>query len=404
MTSPSEPASSPSRSKGLLAAGVSNGALLILACVVQLFVQLPALKAGIALLVAIYALLLLGFVFSRLRWRWTVVLPGLLVYYIGVEHLLAPFVMHVFEMETYYYTRNPDHWPAPAETPPGMNSDLLRCRWEPDEFAPEGLNVLFLGDSFTFGAELDADQTFAYHLTDRLRDAFPEVDLKTANFGWSSSSPFLDLRRLEALGERYHPDLVALFVDMTDFQDDIKWRRRLERRGVYWWVYHFPFAMHVFERQFPEAFESFYWTRNEEVPRRRFFITEAPLTETRPHCREILDNIDRLNEWCGERDARFVVYILPRSYQYSDRECPNNWEKGEYEILGPHCLEPFRLFGEQRERVDYPIRSLLDAFRSTGVFPTCFPDDPHWNPAGARVATEAIFPGLKADVGQLLEE
>ena len=97
------------------------------------------------------------------------------------------------------------------------------------------------------------------------------------------------------------------------------------------------------------------------------------------------------------------MYVFPRSFQYSDRECPKNWEADQYEVLGPHCLEPFRFFEELAPEVDYPIHSLLDAFRETVVFPTCFEADPHWNPAGYRVCAEAMLPTLREVVRDVLE-
>ena len=389
-------------SAALLALSGTLGVLFVGTLIATQLIRGPRIRAGVAVTSAAVALLLL--VTLCLRFRPKVWLTALLFvgFYVGVEHLLAPVVMRPYGMKTYYYTKNPDHLPPFKFVPPGMNSDLARCLWEPEEFRPEGVNVIFIGDSFTHGALLEAEQAFPHLLTQRLRAEFPEADVKGVNLGWVSSSPYLDLRRLELQGEHYHPDLVALFVDMTDFQDDIKWRRRVERRGVYGWIYHFPFAMHAFESGFPEAFEEFYWANNEEVPRKRFFMSEAPLEETREACGELLANLDAVSEWCERVGARFVVYVLPRSYQYSDRESPDNWEADQYELLGPHSLEPFRLMAERAEEVDYPIRPLLEAFQQTEVFPTCFAHDPHWNPAGAQVAADAIWPTLRADVEALI--
>ena len=43
------------------------------------------------------------------------------------------------------------------------------------------------------------------------------------------------------------------------------------------------------------------------------------------------------------------------------------------------------------------------AFRATDAFPTCFDDDPHWNPAGHRVAAEAIADAIGPLVRDRLE-
>ena len=95
-----------------------------------------------------------------------------------------------------------------------------------------------------------------------------------------------------------------------------------------------------------------------------------------------------------ERGAEFVVVVLPRSYQYSARECPQNWEKDMYVTLGPHALEAFRWFDEISPQVDFPIVSLLETFQQNQEFPTCLDDDPHWNATGHKVAAEAVLQAL----------
>lgn len=400
--SPAEGTSASRRSAPLLALTGTLGVLFIGILIALQVYRGPRIRAALACVATGIASLLLIALCVRVRPKFHWVALLFLAFYVSVEHVLAPVVMRPYGMKTYYYTKNPDHLPPFRFVPPGMNSDLARCLWEPEEFRPEGMNLIFIGDSFTHGALLEAEQAFPHLLTQRLRSEFPDADVKGVNLGWVSSSPFLDERRLKLQGAHYNPDLVALFVDMTDFQDDIKWRRRLERRGVYWWIYHFPFAMHAFESLWPDAFEEFYWANNEEVPRKRFFMSEAPLEETRADCAELLDNLDAVDAWCREQGARFVVYVLPRSYQYSDRESPDNWEAAEYELLGPYSHEPFRLMAERAAEVDYPIRSLLEPFQETTVFPTCFDHDPHWNPEGAKVAADAIWTTLREDVEQLL--
>lgn len=91
-----------------------------------------------------------------------------------------------------------------------------------------------------------------------------------------------------------------------------------------------------------------------------------------------------------ELGAKYALVVFPRSYQYSDRESPRSWEAGEYEPLGEYVLEPFRYLDEIRGGFDFPVYSLLPDFQNTNVYPTCFPNDPHWNPAGARLAAGSI--------------
>ena len=105
-------------------------------------------------------------------------------------------------------------------------------------------------------------------------------------------------------------------------------------------------------------------------------------------------SVGLIRDYADQSGAEFVLFVFPRHFQYDRREAPNSWERAEYDLEGPHNLEPFRFFDEQRDQVDYPIHTLLEAFRATEVFPTCFDDDPHWNDSGATVAAEAISAAL----------
>jgi len=338
-------------------------------------------------------------------WRgplgWKLGLPLLLVVYLGIERFTPPAFSRVYGLKTWIALQDPDHRPQHTDKKKGWNSDSLRCPHQPGEFRAKDTNVVFLGDSFTFGMLLEPEETFPALVERRLQNRFPERDLKVANFGWVSSSPLLSLRRLEEIGDKYSPDLVVLCLDMTDIRDDIRWEAMLEERGAYRLVQHFPLTMKTLKKFVRPAFDAIFARLNPDLPQRRFFMTEAPLEETRDSFAKVEHNIGRIHAWCEERGLPFVLVVLPRSFQYSDRECPNNWEVGEYVPLGPYVLEPFRYFEEMAGRVDYPVHSLLETFQQTEVFPTCFDHDPHWNPDGAEIAAKAITRLLVPEVRSL---
>ncbi|MFT4538988.1 MAG: hypothetical protein ACI841_000674 [Planctomycetota bacterium] len=111
------------------------------------------------------------------------------------------------------------------------------------------------------------------------------------------------------------------------------------------------------------------------------------------------DNLEHIHRWCVSHDCQFMAVVLPRHYQYSDREAPQSWENDRYTQLGPHCEAPFRFFEELQGQAGYPIVSLLDPFKDPAQFPTCFEGDPHWTPAGhglaARSIAAALWPSIK---------
>jgi hypothetical protein len=349
-------------------------------------------KAALVGALAISALLvLLPFALGA---RWRVLATGVTVvlWWLGVETFAAPHLVHRLKLVQYFAAKDPDHWPAanPAQT----NEDALRATPPAREFGPDTLNVLFLGDSYTYGLFVQPNEAFPSLVRDALSAAHPERALRFANFGWSSSSPLLSYRRLLAIGDRYHPDVVVLCVDMTDFGDDIRWGNIIEGRGLYWWYDKTPILLRGFQALAPDSYERFVaWTV--DAPSRRFFHSEAPLEETRRHMEPLAENVDRIHAWCTERGAEFVLVVLPRSYQHSTRESPRNKEAAEYEVLGPYALEPFKYVDELRDRGKYPVWSLLEAFQQTDVFPVCFDHDPHWVPAGHRVAADALIPMLE---------
>jgi hypothetical protein len=113
----------------------------------------------------------------------------------------------------------------------------------------------------------------------------------------------------------------------------------------------------------------------------------------------LIEHLEGLAAASRRLDADFVLLVLPRCFQYDAAESPRNREAAEYTVLGPHALEPFRFFASIERELSFPVLSLLPAFQETAVFPTCLPDDPHWTPAGHRVAAEAIAAFLAPRVG-----
>ena len=267
------------------------------------------------------------------------------------------------------FLSEPDHRLKPLSSA-DINSDGIRSVVEADRFHEENLNIVFLGDSFIYGWMLPYDKSIPHMFQRKVRALHPEQQVNVANFGWVSSSPLLSLRLLKDIGEKYNPDIVILAIDMTDFHDDIKYHNLLNRKGMWPIADVFPItflAVRKVVRKYIKIdglYESMY---GEPEPAARFFITEKPLSETRPYFSYIRENIEKINEYSKSTlEAKFILLLFPRGYQYSEKESPNNWEKSEYQILGPYAHEPFKYFEEIKQNVDYPIHSLLSDFQNKG--------------------------------------
>jgi hypothetical protein len=273
-----------------------------------------------------------------------------------------------------------------------INSDGIRSTHEADYYTEDQYNIMILGDSFTFGWALHLEQAFPYRLERLLRQGHQNHRIHVINCGWISASPLLQYRLLRDVVHKYKPDLVIQAFDMTDFHDDIQYRYMFNKRGIYWWYNKIPCTLFLIFEYIP-SLGSWLYNRSFDytLPEDRFFPSAGPLEETRPLLQHSLDNLIRINSLCKEIGVQFMTVVCPRAYQYSTEECQGSWENPRYEIMGPYSLEPFRFFETIKDSVDFPIVSLLDAFRQSQRFPLYYESDPHWNAQGNLVCAEAIY-------------
>ncbi len=353
--------------------------------------------AAFALARGAWLLIVVVVVAIRVRPRFLTALRGAAAAWLLLELFVAPGLAPWLGLHHCVLARDPDHRPMAMAGEAGWNSDALVGTPESDAFKPEAMNLLFLGDSFTMGLLLPHPETEAFPslVASELEAAFPDLTLNVANFGWVSASPLLELRRLTEIGGRYHPDLVVLCLDMTDPHDDIKYANLFERRGLAGFYDRLPVTIELLDRFAPVLFQRLYdATTGGSLPRHRFFHCTMPLEQSRPFLEPVAASIGRIEARSHELGAGFVVFVLPRHWQYGDRECPDDWELeslgGRDLVLGPFVREPFRYFEELGLAGGSPVCSLLEDFERCGVSPHCFRGDPHWNEAGHRVAAAAI--------------
>jgi hypothetical protein len=301
--------------------------------------------------------------------------------------------MHTWLDRERRFLEDIDHRPKPDAVE--FNEHGIRDTRGPEAFPESAFNIVVLGDSFVYGFGLHPLHAIPQQIELRLRRSYPDRPINVANFGYISSSPYLSLRQLRDFGHLYHPDLVLLCVDMTDFHDDIKYELYDRKPGWFALLRFLPSGFFALKHATHALglHDSMFG-----YPSDRFFVVNRPLEETRPYLAWIQKNIDAIDDFVRTRlGARFALAILPRPFQYSRAESPKSWERGSYTALGPYAHEPFRYFGEIGKSRRYPIRSLLPAFERTRVFPTAFRGDPHWNVRGARVAVDALLAFLEQE-------
>jgi hypothetical protein len=220
-------------------------------------------------------------------------------------------------------------------------------------------------------------------------------------------------RLLRELGHKYKPDLVVYSLDMTDFHDDLRYEVDLRVHGD------LELPKYILLTRMLQSFAPFSrWGQGllpsprsvsgyfqelavrrsesapleETIPPDRYFVTNQPLAESKAGIeRGVVRNLERIFRYSQtDLRSRMLLVILPRAFQYSDRETPENWESGLYEVLGPFAREPFRYFEEARAALPYPVFSLLSSFEESAEFPLYQDDDPHWTVAGNRVAAAGL--------------
>lgn len=324
-----------------------------------------------------------------LRW----VLPTVLVSLLIVL-LMPPLFRHL--MHAVFWQQlidDVDHRMKPGEET-GLNSDNIRALREADSIEPDDFNIIVLGDSYMFGFWLSTETAPPAHLEALLREHYGTERINVWNFGWISSSPYLSLRLLRDLGEKYQPDLVILNLDMSDFKDDFFYRSVLERRGNYRYLdCCSQLFFHVKQLTESVSFLRPLHQRWFGYPGKAgYFVARQPGEQSLPYFETVLDSMNQIHEYSRDvLKVPFVAFFPPRHWQYTDREAPDSWEgrRNQFDVLGPHALEPFRYF--ERVRLPYPLVPLLEDFQQTDIFPLSFKGDSHWNEQGARFAAERMF-------------
>lgn len=289
---------------------------------------------------------------------------------------------------------NPDHR-MPPHSAPDINSDGIRSKREASDFHEEDFNIIFLGDSFTYGLWLNDVDAIPQVFEKIAREHYPNRKINVANFGWVSASPLLEFRLLKDIGKKYHPDLIIQVIDMTDVGDDLYYDDIINHRHIYAIGRYLPTTTLLLQKSIQKhthwdnLFRAVFG-----VPRKRYFIVEQPLEQTRYGFDFLKSHVDQTYEYAkDELSARYLMVVIPRYFQYRPEESPDDWEAkdGEYSTPGPYSLEPFKYFDEMKAKVPYPVYSLLPDFRDSKITPTVFHNDAHPNKDGAHLAAEAIF-------------
>jgi hypothetical protein len=274
-----------------------------------------------------------------------------------------------------------------------LNSDNIRSPHEAKDIKDSDFNIIFLGDSFVYGFLLNPEQSPPAQLEKILRKKYHRNDINVINFGWTSSSPILDLRLLQDIGKKYKPDLILLTLDMSDYRDEWFYKSTLQERGFYYYVVRYPrlcFALKEFLEVITPIID---WHTQlfGYSGSGGYFVARQPMEKSINLFDDIYATLLQMNDYINSQfDVPFIVFIPPRHWQYTNKEAPDSWENGSFDTLGPYALENYRYFSSKQPETPFPTFTLLDEFRSTDQFPLNFRVDSHWNKQGALFYAEKV--------------
>jgi lysophospholipase L1-like esterase len=264
--------------------------------------------------------------------------------------------------------------------PASTNSHGWRDREHSYEKAPGVRRVVAIGDSFTFGTDVDDGERFS----DLLDHRFNHVEV--INLGVAGYGTDQELRLLETVGFRYQPDIVILTVCVLNDLDDIGYERLYSWPKPYYSLMSGPLQLwrpektwDIRVRTSSDLVEFAYQRLMKETNNSRRGAKAA--TDTMPVFAALIDRFVGLTARHGARLLAVLAYG-PEGV------------RGDFTMLGRHITEVFARLGVPTldTRMLFATQSqdpnkLL--YSSVGL---------HWNARGHAVVADGIAQ-LMHDIG-----
>lgn len=296
----------------------------------------------------------------------------------------------------------------------------------PMEKPPNTFRIMMVGDSFTEGDGVEANETFSKVLERRLKQRYSPVNCQVINAGCGSYSPLLEYLYLKTTGLKLAPDLVVLFYDLSDVFDDIQYTRltQLDSSGI-------PVAVNPT----PES-RGTGWLGRGLVSIKDFFKYNTRLYNF------IRVRIDRYIEGARHEgialgDIRFDKYAMLREkyqptddrdwalsykyillirdmlkaqgidfwvavYPYGQQVSSNEFVQGRqfwgFKTDAVYSTKPQRFMADFCSRNGIHAINLCEDFRnlSKTVYPLFFDFNGHWRPRGHELVAEVLDSNLSA--------
>lgn len=244
---------------------------------------------------------------------------------------------------------------------------------------------LFIGDSYTQGAQVDYCDMFSTLL---YRD-FP--DKVIVNAGISGAGLYDELNFFKDKGRELHPEVVFLQIGaFNDFTNIVEHRAGfqdyLTERSSLYRFYKYQLT-NSDELPLGRWTEPFFPNREDNIDNNIFFRESSPRKEKDKQA--MLDCISEFKREVEEAGGQLVVVFLPSKEQVSPellQEVLNAYNIKQEEI---DLSIPATLCGGICKTLGVKFINLYDAFSTSNTFPF-FAHDEHMNTTGHRITAEEI--------------
>ena len=274
------------------------------------------------------------------------------------------------------------------------------------------VRMLAIGDSFTFGVGVNAEDAFPAVLERRL-DEGGHVEWQVRNGGVGGYGPLRTAHALMSRQGNWRPEIVvhAIYVgnDLEDSDPDHFRTSPVVRDGRMVTPGRHPFVqarmflrtrshLYAFLRQHLYGLyrASGLWQRSQYLD--PIGLAEWPQRVTDVTWPAGQQAVQDVRDWAAERGVRYLVVVIPARWQVDD----GAWER--YRHAWGREVDAFDRDHAQREvmaalaRMDVPALNLLPVLRraqANGVA-GYYSLDPHWTAQGHAIAAETILLKLQA--------
>ena len=306
-----------------------------------------------------------------------------------------------------------------------INSLGLRDKEYPLKKPAGTTRVLMLGDSFTEGIGVEANETFSKVLEGLLNGEGRTEKYEVINAGVGSYSPLPEYIYLKSAGLKLEPDVVVLNLDLSDTYDDIQYTKlaRFDAAGTPlgvspdpvqpnegWWARKL-FAIKGFLRENTRLYNfitlriSRYveGTQHEgsnlgDLRWDKYAMLRPNYTYKDQDWHLTHKYILLVRDLLKERSVRFVLTVYPYGMQVSPREFNVGRQFWGFRPDTLYSTQPQDSVEEFCKREDIMVINACPDFRdsSQSQYPMYIDDNGHWTASGQRVFAQILFREMRS--------